>query len=153
MIITLRSVNVDFHNLNYTFSAPCVRNSTLLTESNALNKIKIERGVQQEVIGPFQVIRLFLRTTVTWPSAVVAFRLNFHCDGKSEHLKYQSNRHKLHLRLKSVCQPLYACLYPSMSFRTHFALLSEVAYPFLSNLASPAPKSVAQQCFDSLTAQ
>lgn len=45
--------------------------------------------------------------------AVVAFRLNSHCYGKSEQMKCQSNRHKLHPLSESVGQPLYAFVYPS----------------------------------------
>ena len=55
--------------------------------------------------------------------AVVAFRLNFHSDGKSEHMKCQSNRHKLHLLSESVDQPLYAFVYPSR-------VLPDTAHPY-----------------------
>ena len=45
--------------------------------------------------------------------AVVAFRLNSHCYGKSEQMKCQSNRHKLHPLSESVGQPRDAQVYPS----------------------------------------
>ena len=45
--------------------------------------------------------------------AVVAFRLDSHCDGISKHMECQSNRHKLHPLSENDGQPLYAFVYPS----------------------------------------
>ena len=45
--------------------------------------------------------------------AVVAFRLDSHCDGISKHMECKSNWHMPHLLSESVGQPLYAFVYPS----------------------------------------
>ena len=45
--------------------------------------------------------------------AVVAFRLDSHCDGISKHMECKSNWHIPHLLSESVGQPLYAFVYPS----------------------------------------
>ena len=53
--------------------------------------------------------------------AVVAFRLDSHCDGISKHMECQSNRHKHHPLSENDGQPLYAFVYPSCALFGHFS--------------------------------